>query len=488
MIFKSIYLKEGLLERKIYFSKGVNLIHSERNSCGKTTLLRFMLYALGYNIPNTKKIKFNHCEVELEIECESVGTVLLNRYSDIVLEATFMNRKRSFVLPEQRDDLHEIIFRTNNNDLLENLLGTFYVDQEKGWTLLNRGIVIGSIHFSIEQLIRGLAGCDCSDLIRKESQLIRELKKYKQMFSVAKYKEQLTIESGDLTADSYMDESDITLNQLKIRRKQLKLELRRIDTILSENKRFKKFIADMKLLVRSPDNSIFVVTESNIVEMSDIIDLLVTKRKFTSVEFAKISNQLDELENEKKDECEQLDFYKSASQLEIFDQKLAQIYINPVAVKQEIDRLRKEIKFIQGKISDITKNNNEVVSALSKDIIKYAEGLGLGNKETIPTSYLFTSNLKELSGAVLHKTAFAFRLAYINAIEKVLNIKLPIILDSPSGKEVDQSNIRLMMNILKRDFSNHQIIIASIFKYDFEKINYINIHDRLIENFSNSTL
>lgn len=172
----------------------------------------------------------------------------------------------------------------------------------------------------------------------------------------------------------------------------------------------------------------------------------------------------------------------------MFDQKLAQIYINPVAVKQEIDRLKKEIKFIQGKISNITKNNNEVVSSLSKDIIKYAEELGLGNKETIPTSYLFTSNLKELSGAVLHKTAFAFRLAYINAIEKLLNIKLPIILDSPSGKEVDQSNISLMMNILKRDFSNHQIIIASIFKYDFEKINYINIHDRLIENFSNSTL
>lgn len=83
---------------------------------------------------------------------------------------------------------------------------------------------------------------------------------------------------------------------------------------------------------------------------------------------------------------------------------------------------------------------------------------------------------------------FAFRLAYINTIEKGLNIKLPIILDSPSGKEVDQSNIKLMMDILKRDFSNHQIIIASIFKYDFEKINYINIRDRLIENFSNSTL
>ena len=79
MIFKSIYLKEGLNERRIDFSKGVNLIHSDKNSKGKTTLLRFMLYALGYNIPNTKKIKFNQCEVELIVENEKKEEIKLVR-------------------------------------------------------------------------------------------------------------------------------------------------------------------------------------------------------------------------------------------------------------------------------------------------------------------------------------------------------------------------------------------------------------------------
>ena len=50
------------------------------------------------------------------------------------------------------------------------------------------------------------------------------------------------------------------------------------------------------------------MTENNIVEMSDIIDLLVTKRKFTSAEFAKISKQLNELENEKKTNASNLIF------------------------------------------------------------------------------------------------------------------------------------------------------------------------------------
>lgn len=85
MIFKSIRLKEGFFERAIIFSEGVNLIHSEKNSCGKTTLLRFMLYALGYNIPNTRKIKFDRCEVELVIECETVGQILLLRHGDIAI-------------------------------------------------------------------------------------------------------------------------------------------------------------------------------------------------------------------------------------------------------------------------------------------------------------------------------------------------------------------------------------------------------------------
>ena len=237
----------------------------------------------------------------------------------------------------------------------------------------------------------------------------------------------------------------------------------------------------MKLLVQAPDGSTFPVTEDNIVGLNDAIDLLISKRKMVSKEFATISGLIDRLEKEKDKEYEQMEFYKFASQLEIFDKRIARMPMNPVAIEQEIKRLDKEIKSIRTEISNITRNNNEIVSAISNNVVKYAEELGLGNKETIPASYLFTSNLKELSGAVLHKTAFAFRLAYITVIEDALKIKLPIMLDSPSGKEVDQANIKLMMDILKRDFADHQIIIASIFNYNFDEVNIIEIKERLIE-------
>lgn len=237
----------------------------------------------------------------------------------------------------------------------------------------------------------------------------------------------------------------------------------------------------MKLMVQSPDGSIIPVTAENIVGLTDTIDYLIAKRKMISSDLQAVMRQLSNKQKEKDEEAEQLAFYQSESLIKIFDKKIAAVPIDAKAVDKEIKRLESALKAIRKEISSKTKSNTKVIMSLYENMVKYASELGVGNSESIATSYLFTSNLKELSGAVLHKTVFAFRLAYIIEIEKFLNIKLPVILDSPSGKEVDQTNIQLMVNILKRDFSNNQIIIASIFQYDFDSVNLIEIKNRLIE-------
>ena len=48
----SLKIAEGFLETEIKFNKSFNLIYSKNNSVGKTTLLRCLLYAMGFNIPN----------------------------------------------------------------------------------------------------------------------------------------------------------------------------------------------------------------------------------------------------------------------------------------------------------------------------------------------------------------------------------------------------------------------------------------------------
>ena len=482
MIIQSIRIKEGFAERTFDFTDSVNLIFSKENSKGKTTLLRFMLYSLGYNIPNTRKIRFDRCEIVTTILVDNVGKMVLSRYSNDFIEATVADEKKTYILPDQLHDLHKVIFGTDNTDVLNNILGAIYADQEKGWTLLNRGTAIGSIRFNIEELIRGLSGCDCSDLIRKETQLSKELSKYRQMASVAKYREEIVAESGTLVSDSYSVESDATIAQLLMQQKALQSELRRIDKSLSGNKRVRQYVAEMKLTVRLPDGTIFPITADSIVGLTDTIDFLIAKRKIVSADLRSVMHQLANTQKEQENEAEQLAFFQSESMIDIFDRRIASVPIDASAIAKEIKRLEKMLKVVRKEISRKTKSDTGVVMSLYENMVKYAAELGVGDSESIASSYLFTSNLKELSGAVLHKTVFAFRLAYITEIEKHLGIKLPIILDSPSGKEVDQANIQLMVNILKRDFSGNQIIIASIFQYDFETVNTIEIVNRLIEN------
>lgn len=468
-------------ERTITFSEGVNLIFSRVNSKGKTTLLRFMLYSLGYNIPSTRKMKFEQCEVITKIHCDRLGDIVLSRFNGTILEMEYNGEKTTYILPDQLHDIQRIIFGTDRTDVLDNILGAIYADQEKGWTLLNRGTAIGSIRFNIEELIRGLSGCDCSDLIQKERQLTNELGKYRQMFSVAKYRESVVAESNTLVSDDYAVESDAVVAQLLIRQNTLQHELKRIDKTLTDNRRFRHYVEEMKLMVQSPDGSIIPVTAENIVGLTDTIDYLIAKRKMISSDLQAVMRQLSNMQKEQNEEAEQLAFYQSESLIEIFDKKIAAVPIDAKAVNKEIKHLETALKAIRKEISTKTKSNTKVIMSLYENMVKYASELGVGNSESIATSYLFTSNLKELSGAVLHKTVFAFRLAYIIEIEKFLDIKLPIILDSPSGKEVDQTNIQLMVNILKRDFSKNQIIIASIFQYDFDSVNLIEIKNRLIE-------
>ena len=484
MIFNSIKIKEGNIQRLIEFSAKNNLIHSVTNSKGKTTLLRLLLYSIGYNIPNTKHIKFEDMDVESSITLDNGNHITLHRTSRDFIILQQGDKETTFLLNSQETDLHKIIFNASNSDLIANLLGLFYFDQEKGWTLLNRGVVIGSIRFNIEELIRGIAEIDCSELLRVRETKKQDLLKYKQMFSVAKYQETIDVESNNFVQDSYNTRVDVSLNQCRMEQNLLKAELRRINKVLKDNRTFKNFIAEIGLLIKTPDGQTLAVTEDNIIGLNDTIDYLVAKRQIILSQYKQLQNKLVEIERERRVEDIQQSFFEDEETIsQIFDKRIANIPINEIAVKNGINRLEQEIKAINARIKDIsqnTKNARYIISSIFANTKKYLSELNL-NESKITERYLFTSNLKELSGAILHKTVFAFRLACLVEVEKHLGIKFPIILDSPSGKEIDPENIQAMIRILKRDFSENQIIIASIYKYDLDSVNSINIINQLIE-------
>ena len=122
MIFNSIYIEEAGVKRLIVFTNGNNLVHSLANSKGKTTLLRLMLYSIGYSVPNTKHIKFEHCKVESQITLDNGEVVLLCRESRDYIELKRNDSVTTYILPSDEASLHKIIFNANYPELINNLL------------------------------------------------------------------------------------------------------------------------------------------------------------------------------------------------------------------------------------------------------------------------------------------------------------------------------------------------------------------------------
>ena len=194
-----------------------------------------------------------------------------------------LKRKSSiFVLPENKDALHYTLFRTGNVDLLNNILGVFYIDQEKGWTLLNRGKVIGNIHFSIEELIRGLANIDCSELIKHEKRLEIENEKYSILLKLSQYKDGLQENQQIVFDENYSDKLHVELINLEIQQSNLRREIKRIDSSLAKNNEFQRFISAMHLLIQLPNGEEVAITSDNIVGFNDLHELLINRRKILS--------------------------------------------------------------------------------------------------------------------------------------------------------------------------------------------------------------
>ena len=478
MKFEYIKIIEGMYQRIIEFSDTNNLIFSKENSQGKTTLLRLMMYSLGYKIPNTKTIKFDNCYVEAGIKVKDNNYVLI-RHGDYI-EIKYNNTKKEYVLQEEQDELQKIIFGIDNLDVLHNLLGCFYVDQEKGWTLLNRGVVIGSNRFNVEELLRGFVNRDCQELNREIKNIEHELMKYKKMLDIAEYRQQIFQEQGSIVYDSYDENLEKELDNLRIQKGILEKELKNIKTTYEENQSFKKYIEKMKLSVVNADGIEIPVNAKTIKNYNDISELLRARLRITAAEISSIEGKIKRIDRVVEDN--QLSFVSSDSILKQFDKKISAFDIDHKTVQKIIATLEKRKHALTTERTIRTKQNNEHLISIYKNIEKYAKELCLEKYINLRTDFVFTHNLKELSGAILHKIVFAFKLGFIVEAEKYLGYKLPIVLDSPSGKEVDPSNIEKMFEILNRDFKDNQIIVASIHNYpNWLEPRIHTINERLID-------
>lgn len=452
--------KESLRE---FNFKGRNvLVYSKDNSVGKSTLLRMMFYALGFQIPGTVAIRFN--KLHLQLTFSILDKLYIVSRNDKYYEVKTGGNTYEFILPEQHVEFLKLIFNTKEENVVSNILGAIYLDQDKGWTLLNRGKVIGNIHFNIEELVEGLTAIDVSDYSNRVKFLTRELQKLRTLKSVISYKRQYLENDSDLP----VDDINVLKEQLVLLSSQKRIydnKLSQVNGLIKENNGFFKMLENFRLSVEDRETGkVIPVTKQTIINYDDNYNFLDARKWIIKEKLAGLENEFIEVQNKLQNllgQTELLENNQSIKNAELF---FNQIDVNYEEIEARIEVICKEIKELQSFIKQKLSENSEIVDSMSNNILKYSKKLGIDQIINKKSDFLFTSDLKKISGTQFHKLVICYKLAYRKEIEKYLGISLPIVLDSPSGREITQENLDKIYQLLASELKHDQIIIASIYQ------------------------
>jgi len=171
----------------------------------------------------------------------------------------------------------------------------------------------------------------------------------------------------------------------------------------------------------------------------------------------------------------------------LINRQLSTFNFDQDTVDKLLEKTRADLRQVNKDIKLRLRTNNDYIQKIYNYVKLYAQKLKIDDKIDSRKDYIFTSDLKSFSGANLQKLVFAFKVAFLKVIEEVLDTKLVMVLDSPRGKELDDANLKLIMEIVNTDLKDNQVFIASIYD-DFNYTKRIELKERAIENRDNTEM
>ncbi|HCT98136.1 MAG TPA: hypothetical protein DIC28_06470 [Aerococcus urinaeequi] len=470
--------------RKFDFHKNTTLIYSKDNSVGKSTLLRMLFYSLGYPIPGTDSILFKNLHLELNI-AKSNGNIIIKRHNNqLRLESDNDNGSTEYFLPYEHTKVLAYIFDNKETRVLDNILGAIYLDQDKGWTLLNRGKVIGNIAFSIETLTEGLTNSDIEELKQQLSYRNHQKEKYQGLKAITSYK------STHLNSEIQVPRSEVKIltDELVIlgsKKKIAENQLKEVNKSITQNQKSMAMLEKMKLEVQvSGSNETIPVNNETIVNFDSNYNYLEARKWLIKEEIANLNKDIDKNRVQLMNLNGQGELFSTENDLMEADILIRQIEIDEEEINYRIEILKNEIKSLKKQIDEVLSKNPDVIKQMNDRILDYSSRLGVNKYIENKKNFVFINKLKGFSGTVLHKLVISYKLAYIKSIQEYLGIQLPIVLDSPTGREMTQINMENMFELIYDEFHNNQIIIASIYnspKFRANKIIELTKEEKIFE-------
>jgi len=467
---------QHITSQKTVSFRDVNIFFSEGNTTGKTTLMRSVLYSFGFPIPSTELVKFDKFKFSLEIIRGNTLYTIERKGRLLTINGN------EYDLPIEQASAHTMLFGTDNPDILSNILGAIYFDQEKGWTGLNRFTTISKNRFNVESFFRGLKDDEddvSRQLVARATMLDEKIKKYKMMLNIFEYQESLTHKNS---TSEYKTHKQASNEELLVKNSQLKRvedEIVMMTEVMRRNKNFSDYISSKKLFVKNPaGGSPILVTKETLIGCTETDKLNEIRKDKLVADRHRLKKEIAELEAKVRKEDNIFGLPNLEDEIE---RRFSSVQgLNSIQIKAMLEKFQKEEEDLRKKIMEKAKKDNDWVAKAHRIIQRYFEELGVPSKYKVD---VFTRELKTKSGAVLHEMVFAYKMAYIQLLSEKLGYALPIFCDSPSGREVEVKKIDLMLGIIKRDFSRHQLIMASIKKYQqiFSDANVISMDGTLFD-------
>lgn len=452
MWIKEIEYDGGLdYKGKIIFDRK-SIISSKYNKKGKSTLLRVILYALGFEVVRTNGIANLDLKTNIKVLTDDLEEIQIFRNNEkVILEESSSDKKRELHLPEDREVLQSTFFDFNNGKLLENFLGTFYFEQGRGYSLINNGVVTPKNRFNLKELV--------TQLVPEVEEKLKEIEKKE--ITIRRNKAAINAINAVLKDNDNSIEEDnqdeITIqniNSLKFKLKQLKRKKRTILESIEDNNKLLEYIGKLKLRLRLSDESVVVVTSDKIEGMENISNYLISEKTVVNNQIKETKQLIYKNEEAIKKKYTNRDIAKfSIPQAFNFEKNKAMLkYLNKQ--DEELALQKKEL---------LRKNSyQELQDRIYKLYTEYASELNISN--WLKNGIFSSKNISGLTGTEQEFTAISIRLAALKLIEEFTKVNLPIILDSPF-QELDTKNKKLLVDFLENEFSEkHQFIITSVNK------------------------